>query len=403
MAADSNRLAVHSGLAGASGMQRDLSDNLPLLIQPFRLFFLGAALFASVGMFMWSLFLHLGLLPAGTLPALYWHGHEMLFGFAGALMSGFMLTAVGNWTGRNVTRPLTLALLAVVWLLARLAFLYPGGISYAVPATLDVLFFPLLALYVGLPIIATRNWRNLFLIPLLLTFAFLDLLFHLAVRGLIGIPPTRILIWVIDLLTLLMLVMGGRVIPFFTTRRFPQVQVRRWRWLDWGVNAGAALLLLVDVLWPTSSVLAILSLAVALLALVRLVAWQPYCGLVEPMLWVLYLGYLWLAVGLALRGVAMLSGSLTEITALHAITAGALGSLGIGMMTRVALGHTGRPLKAGYVMPMAFLMVNGAALLRIVAPGLLSAAALLWALAFAIYFVRFLPVCLGPLRIASTG
>jgi len=383
-------------------MQQSPSESLPWLMQPFRLFFLGAALFASVGMFMWSLFLHLGLLPAGALPALYWHGHEMLFGFAGALMAGFMLTAVADWTGRSITRPITLVLLAAVWLLARLAFLYPGEIPYALPATLDVLFFPLLAIYIGLPIIAARNWRNLFLILLLLIFALLDLLFHLAVRGLIAVPPTRILVWVIDLLALLMLVMGGRIIPFFTSRRFPQVHVRRWRWLDWGVNAGAALLLVVDVLWPASSALAVLSLAVALLALVRLVAWQPYRGLAEPMLWVLYLGYLWLAAGLALRGMALLTGSLPEITALHAITAGALGSLGIGMMTRVALGHTGRPLKAGYAMSVAFLLVNVAALLRIVTPGLLSLAALLWALAFAIYLVRFLPVLLGPLRVTST-
>jgi len=384
-------------------MQQNPSDNLPLLMQPFRLFFLGTALFATLGMLAWGLFLHLGMLPAGVLPALYWHGHEMLFGFAGALMAGFMLTAVANWTGRATTRPITLIVLAAVWLLARLLFLYPGKIPYVLPATLDVLFFPLLALYVSLPIIAARSWHNLFLIPLLLLFALLDLLFHMAVRGFIGIPPTRILVWVIDLLALLMLVMGGRVIPFFTSRRFPQVHIPRWRWLDWSVNAGAALLFVVDILWPASSVVAILSLVVSLLALVRLMAWQPYCGLAEPMLWVLYLGYLWLAVGLALRGVALLTGSLTEITALHAITAGALGSLSIGMMTRVALGHTGRPLKAGYAMSGAFLLVNVAALLRIITPGFLPLAALLWALAFVIYLVRFVPVHLGPLRVIQTG
>lgn len=383
-------------------MWRSAFDNQPLLIQPFRLFFLGAALFATLGMLAWGLFLHLGILPAGALPALYWHGHEMLFGFASALMAGFMLTAVANWTGRAATQPTTLIVLAAVWLLARLLFLYPGNIPYALPATLDVLFFPLLALYLSLPIVAAHNWRNLFLIPLLLAFAILDLLFHLAVRGVIGIPPTRILAWVIDLLALLLLVMGGRVIPFFTSRRFPQVQVRRWRWLDWSVNAGAALVLVVDILWPASSVLAIVSLLVALLALVRLMAWRPYRGLTEPMLWVLYLGYLWLAVGLALRGVALLTGSLTEITALHAITAGALGSLSIGMMTRVPLGHTGQPLTAGKLMTVAFIAVNLAALLRVATPGLLSLAALLWALAFGIYLVRFVPVHTGRLRVNST-
>lgn len=372
-----------------------------LLTQPFRLFFVAAALFATLGMLAWSLFLHLGLLPAGALSPLYWHGHEMLFGFAAALMAGFLLTAVANWTGRPTTRPWSLALLVSIWLLARLALLCPWRMPYMLPATLDLLFFPLLALYVGLPIVLTRNRRNLFLIPLLLAFAAADLLFHLAVSGMIALSATRVLEWVIDLLAVLMLVMGGRVIPFFTSRRLPQVVVRHWQWLDWSVNGGGVLLLLTDIVVPGSSWLAALSLITAVLTLIRLCAWQPQRGAHDPMLAILYCGYLWLAAGFALRGLALLTNAFPEISALHAITAGALGSIGLGMMTRVAMGHTGRPLVAGHAMVAAFLMLNVAALLRVATPGLLALAALLWALAFGIYLVVFIPVHCGPLRAAA--
>lgn len=371
----------------------------PWLLQPFRLLFAGASLWASAGMSLWAGFLHLGWLPATTLSPLLWHGHEMLFGFGGALMAGFLLTAVANWTGMPTSTPPSLALLVALWLAARLAFLLPA-LPYAVSAALDCTFFPLLGALVARPLLQARDRRNLFLIPLLLALALADLLFHLAAAGRLRLPADRVLGWAIDLLTVLMLVIGGRIIPFFTTRRLSAVHPRRRRALDWSVNGGALLMALIDVAAPSSAWLGGASLLLAILVLLRLWGWQPWRSWREPMLWVLHLGYLWLAAGLGLRAVALLSGGLPEITALHALTVGALGSLAIGMMTRVGLGHTGRRLHAGNWMTAAFLLVQAAALLRVGADGnLLPLAASLWTLAFAIYFLRFLPVHFGPLRV----
>ena len=142
-----------------------------LLQQPFRLFFLGASLFASLGMLLWATFLHLGLLPASSLPPLYWHGHEMLFGFAGALIAGFLLTAVANWTGQPTSSPASLTLLVTVWLVARLGFLLPSHIPFNVAATIDCTFYPLLAIIIARPILRSRNYRNLFVVVLLAAFA----------------------------------------------------------------------------------------------------------------------------------------------------------------------------------------------------------------------------------------
>lgn len=365
----------------------------PILRQPFRPLFLCASLSASLGIFTWALFLHLGLLPASSLPPLAWHGHEMLFGFAGALVAGFLLTAVAEWTKRPTFTPKSLLLLVAVWIAARVLFLLPARVPYALTAFLDCAFFGLLLLMVARPILQSRNRRNYFVLALLSLFTLADVAFHLSVAGLIHVAERSVLYWVIDLFTVLMLSIGGRVIPFFTARRLSNASVRRFRWLDWSVNGGAALLVLLDILLPASMTLGAVSLAVALLVLLRWWLWQPWKTWREPMLWVLHLGYLWLAAGLALRGAALLVSALPEITALHALTVGALGSLSIGMMTRVALGHSGRALAAGPFMAAAFVLVGVAAVLRLInTPGLLPIAGVLWALAFVIYFLHFLPL-----------
>ena len=376
-----------------------VSQVTPLLLQPFRPLFLCASGFASAGLLLWATFLHLGLLPASSLPPLEWHGHEMLFGFGEALLAGFLLTAVAEWTKLRTFTPATLLLLVAVWLAARVLFLLPGRVPYAITAIVDCAIFGLLLLMLAPPIVKSRNRRNYFVIGLLAAFTLADVAFHVSVSGVFHLSAARVLYWVIDLFTVLMLTVGGRVIPFFTGRRLQNAKPQRWHWLDWSVNGGAVLLVLLDILLPGSTVLAVISLVVAALVLVRWWNWQPWKTWREPMLWVLHLGYLWLAVALILRGIALLTSVLPEISALHAITVGALGSLSLGMMTRVALGHSGHPLKAGAFMTTAFALVSIAAILRLIgAPGLLPLAGVLWALAFAIYFLRFLPVMLTPRR-----
>ena len=372
-----------------------MPETSPLVVQPFRLLFLGAALFASLGMTLWSVFLHLGWMPETTLSPLLWHGHEMLFGFASALVGGFLLTAVANWTGHATSTPLSLLFLVTLWLAARVAFLVPGT-PYDITATVDCLYFPVLAVMIGIPIFRKRDYWHFIVIGILAGLATLDVLFHLSVTGHIGLSPTQVLIWVIDFLSVMMVVVGGRIVPFFTERRV--TGVKRIRWVERTTNAAPMLLTVVDIVAPGSLYVGVLSSALVALILIRMYGWKPWAVLQEPMLWVMHLGYLWLAVGFALRGISLLGHGFPELTALHAITAGALGSLAIGMMTRVPLGHTGRAMQAGKVMTVAFVLVNIAGLLRAAVPSLWPLAGMLWVLTFGIYFVRFLPIHFGSLR-----
>jgi uncharacterized protein involved in response to NO len=201
---------------------------------------------------------------------------------------------------------------------------------------------------------------------------------------------------VIDLLVVMMVIVGGRIIPFFTERRV--TGVRRIRWVERTTNTAPIVLAVVDIVDPRSVYVGVLSPLLAALLIIRMYGWRPWAVRDEPMLWVMHLGDLWLAIGLCLRALSLLGHGFPELTALHAITVGALGSFAIGMMTRVPLGHTGRPIAAGRVMTGAFILINVAAVLRVGVPSMIPLAGILWALGFGIYFVTFLPVHFGPSR-----
>lgn len=365
-------------------------------LHPFRPLFFLAALFSAFGMLLWAGFLHLGWLPASPLPAPWWHAHAMLFGFVGALISGFLLTASANWTGLATTTPATLAGLCVLWLAARLAFLFNAPLPLA--AVLDLAWLVVLFVMVARVIVLKRNRRNFFVIALLASYLALDAIFLGAALAHSTLASDA-LVWTVDWITILMLVIGGRVIPFFSGRKIPAMAPTNWPALSIAVNVGAALALAIDVLYAPAVLRGALWLAVAVLALIRLTAWHGWRGLREPMLWSLHLGYLWLVVGLALRGLALL-GALGETwmnpalhNALHGITIGALGTLSLAMMTRVSLGHSGVPIRANAALVIALLLPSAAATLRLAGGAAMwPAAGCLWALAYGIYLVAVGPL-----------
>lgn len=376
---------------------------IALFSAPFRPLFLAAALHSLVTVLLWGIFLAHGI---GAIPALdpfLWHGHEMLTGFAGAIIGGFLLTASANWTGRPTTTPASLLLLLLLWLTGRLCSWLP-----ALPASLGLLadggYWLLIAGLVLRVVLLSRNWRNLGFALLPLAFGVVDITWHLDHAA--WLPGSgRPALWTgIDLLTLIMGAMGGRVIPFFTGRRLPDAPVRRYPWLEWAAIASLLGVLLVNLLVRHSSPAAWVMLIAGGLLLARLSLWGSWQTRHEPLLWVLHLGYLWLGLGLLLRALAIFSGWLPEATALHAITVGALGLLGYGMLCRVALGHTGRPLQAGKLLATGFVLVLLATLLRLgIVVGLPAriawgGSACLWALAFALYLWRFFPILLTPRR-----
>lgn len=370
----------------------------PVLGLGFRPFFLLAALLAAAWLPLW-LAIWLG---GADLPLAYdgmaWHAHEMIFGFAVAVLAGFLLTAVRNWTKQPTPSGASLASLVALWLAGRLALLLGASLPHALVVAVDVAFLPAVAVALALPILRARNRRNYAIPLLLLALAALNLLFHLGDAALSRAATLA----GVDLLVVFLVFVGGRVIPFFTRNALPAARVTTRRWLDWTATLSTAALVplhLTDLLVPT----AVVALLAGAANLARLAGWGSLATRRSPILWVLHVGYLWIGLGLVFTGLGLWVPELGGV-ALHALTVGALGTLVLGMISRVSLGHTGRPLVVSRAVVAAFALVTLAALARVglplLAPGLYSASLVVsasaWVLAYAIFFAVYWPILTTP-------
>ena len=245
----------------------------------------------------------------------------------------------------------------------------------------------------------SRNRRNYFFIALLLALALANLAFHLAQLGLFAWPARASLQAGLDVVLFVMAVMAGRVVPMFTNNGIPGAHATRNALVEKLALGGVLLLLAIDLLQAGPTITAWMALAVAFVHAVRLWLWQPWRTLRTPLVWVLHLAYAWIVVHLLLRGLAA-SGVVGEVFAVHALTVGAIGGLTIGMMTRTARGHTGRPLVADRFEVACYVLVALAAATRVFAGMALPDAYLAtlvvsgacWSTAFALYAVRYWPI-----------
>lgn len=367
----------------------------PLLRLGFRPFYLGAAVFAMLAVPVWTALL-LGRLTLNlSVSPLLWHAHEMLFGFATAVIVGFLLTAGKAWTGLATPRGGVLAALALLWLAARVAAI---AAPYAWFAALDLLLLPLVAIVLVSVLLRAGNRRNLPLGAILVLLAVANLCFHLAVMGVLDVAPVRALHAGLGLIVMIECVIAGRVIPAFTMSALPGVKLQAPRRLEALTLAATALALAGWVLLPPNGFTAAAFAIAGLLHAVRLWHWAPWRTRARPILWVLHLAYAWIPVGFVLLAWAQ-TGGVGVSAGVHALAVGATGGLVIGMITRTARGHTGRPLRASRLEVASYLLVTGAALARVVlplvAPGQfalwLTAAATAWGLAFGLYLWVFAP------------
>ncbi|GAA4000501.1 NnrS family protein [Comamonas faecalis] len=361
----------------------------------FRPFYLLSALLACVSVPLW-IGVFIGHVPWDLeLPALYWHAHEMLFGFAAGVIAGFLLTAVRAWTGRDTARGPLLGTLALLWLAARVAFFVA---PYPVFAALDVVLLPAVAVILLRVLIQAGNKRNLPLIGILLLMSAANLVFHLSAMGAITVPVMASLYAELALILMVISVMTGRVVPMFTKNVTPGLVITIPRKFDLTLLAVTAVALALWVVSAPAMLTLVACLLAAALHAVRLYQWHPQVTLTRPILWVLHLSYLWMPLGFVLLAMAQL-GWVSDSIAVHAFAVGVIGGLIIGMITRTARGHTGRPLKASKGEAIAYALVLIAAVLRTIVPAIepqyylrcLEVAAALWAVGFAIYLVIYTP------------
>jgi len=365
----------------------------------FRPFYLLASSYAALAVLYWAL-QYAGVIPVAVARSPAWHGHEMLFGYTLAVVAGFLLTAVRNWTTRPTPSGVPLMLMAALWVAGRVLVLTPWAMAAAV---VNAAFPVAVAIGIGIPIVQSRNQRNYFFVALMLLLGFAVLAFHLGSQGVPLWPQRASLQAGLDVILFILAVMGGRVIPMFTNNGVPGVAATRHPVLEKLALGGVLLLLAADVLQLSPGIVGAIALVVAAVHAVRLYLWQPWLTFGTPIVWVLHVAYAWIVVHLVLRGAAAL-GLPGELLAIHALTIGAIGGMTIGMMTRTARGHTGRSLVADRFEVTCYALVALAAAIRVFGGMLLPGAyvatvvvsGLCWSAAFALYAVRYWPVLVRP-------
>ncbi|HEY8518574.1 MAG TPA: NnrS family protein [Gammaproteobacteria bacterium] len=374
----------------------------------FRPFFTLASAAAVAAMVALGAALLLGAWPAQAPPVGRWHGHEMLFGFVAAAIAGFLLTAVPTWTSTEPVRGARLAALAGLWLVGRLVMLPWLGLDRTPLVLLDAAFFPALGLAVGAALLRTRNARNYPFLALLALLTAADLVYAAAHLGWSSAPPFDPLRLAANVVLLMVGVIGGRIVPLFTRNALVRAgipcEIPARPWLDRASLAALVAVLVVDAWRPDGAAAAVAAAVAAALLAARLARWHGHRALGMPIVWILHVGYGWLALALALKAVWMLAGAAWAANWLHAQTAGAFGTMILGVMSRVALGHTGRPLVVAPAITAAYLLVIAGALLRVFGPvalpqhllAVLGGAATLWALGFAVFLVIYLPMLVAP-------
>jgi uncharacterized protein involved in response to NO len=323
----------------------------------------------------------------------------MLFGFAAAVIAGFLLTAATNWTQRTTAVGAPLLALVMLWVAGRVVTALPG-LDPRIVFAVDAAFFPALVVVIGRPVVAAGSRRNYVLLGLLASLGAASVMVHLEPLGILADGARRGHLLAVDLVTMVILVVAGRVIPAFTRTATGASDIEGSPVLDRAALIGMGAVVLSDAAMPDFAPTAWLAGAVGLVAAARARKWGTRHTASDPLLWVLHVGYAWVPVGLVLRAAASITSHVPSAAAVHALTAGAVGTLTLGMMARVSLGHTGRPLRAGRALTAAFGLITIAAVTRVAGsalgydayPRALEIAAAAWSLAFGIYVVTVVPV-----------
>jgi uncharacterized protein involved in response to NO len=377
--------------------------NTPLFGLGFRVFFAMAGLSALILIVLWNAIFKGSLTIDHYFADNYWHAHEMLLGYSVAVITGFLLTAVKNWTGKPTLTGDKLAGLALLWLYGRILPFYAGLLPNALIAVIDFAFLPVLAYQISKPIIQAKQFKNLVFVGLLLVLTLGNFLIHAEILELCPKTAWTGIQLVVGTIIIMILILAGRVFPFFVERGLHGTLIIRNPLLD-ALSIGSAFAVFAMQLGAMSgNILALTAIFAAIVNSARLAGWYVQRIWYVPLLWILYIGYGWIILGFILTTLSAYSWILPSL-ALHAFTVGGIGVLTLGMMARVSLGHTGRVLRVSNAMAIGFILVNLAALLRVLLPLALSnwyniliyASTLSWLAAFSLFMFVYAPILTSP-------
>jgi uncharacterized protein involved in response to NO len=381
---------------------------IPLIRLGFRPFFLAGTIFSIIAMLLWLMLYRteLNFQPFGG--GYWWHIHEMIFGFGCAIIAGFLLTAVQNWTGLPGVQGKMLAALFSLWLLGRVCLIFPDLLGTRLSTIVDLAFLPCIAFILAKPILAVKQYRNLFFVPLLTIFTIANVQMHASLyyprlfstqyAGYAGVM----------LMTLLISVMAGRVVPMFTANGTQTPKATTLTWLDKLTNGSLAMITILLLLHPAIGLnhfyFGGLLIFAGISQTVRWYRWRPWVTLGVPLLWSLHLAIKALAFGLILLGLSYLIPEIPSSHILHLITVGGLGGVILAMISRVSLGHTGRTLQAPKLMSLAFAALILASLVRSFGPWgfpdktmiFINISGLLWMVSFMLF-----AICYGPMLLKA--
>ena len=365
----------------------------------FRPLYLAGSFWAAISIAFW---IYAPGWLSGTMTGVFWHAHEMLWGFIATIAVGFLLTAAATWTGINPLRGPWLGALAGLWLMARAGYLLPGAAAFWTAACCELAFFAWAAGALGRSIYSARSYRNYGIPLLVLALGIADALYLLAVLHGDGAQLLQRFNTGLMCMAVTALLVARRVIPFFAMRALPGLSIPMLASSgQWQLGTGVLSIVFGLLQWSVATGIALA--ATGAIALVQVLAWKPWAVRRQPLLWILYIGYAALGAGLLVAAARSWGWVMREAWPAHVIGAAGLSVLIIGMVTRTALGHLGRPLQPDRAMVMCYALVIAAAALRLVAllPTVLTTAALhassaAWVLAFTLYTWRFFPLMIRP-------
>lgn len=377
----------------------------PVLQTGFRIFFLGAAVYAVVSMIFWMVFYVLEKNIFVAMPLTVWHGHEMVFGFTMAVVAGFLLTAVMNWTGVQTLHGKPLLALFLAWAAARFFAFMPATFPLWPMVLCDTAFIIGLTIAVMKPIIQVKQWKQSAIFSKLFLLLITGTIFYIALYHEDLLAQRKSLRFAIYMMISLILTIGRRIMPFFTERGvgYP-VTLRNNRTVDIASLVLLVAFSIMDVFWPQRWVVAGLSASLAIVHIIRLAGWHTHGIWKKPLLWILFIGYAFIISGFVLKVFAAITQQ-PDDSALHAFTAGGIGLFTIGMMARVSWGHTGRNIaEAPRQLPFIFVPIVAGAFIRVFFPIIsephyvlwIAVSQVLWIIAFVAYLVYYFKVLVSP-------